>query len=229
MLDNPSNQSLELSLLGHLQFAAPLKRIVYHSTPQALPLSYFMASNLASLLKASVNQHKQWLNHQPKMHYFTDRKLSEWSSPKGVSFSTAIDASGDTIYSLELEVNDIELLERVYQTTRYEMGQDHPYTLISMNNLGIALVRQYEYQQAEEMHRRQLEVCRRTLGRRHPFTLTSMNNLAVVLSEQGKNKQSERIHRRTLRLRKQVLGHEDRDTQASMYNLTLARNRTTSG
>ena len=50
-----------------------------------------------------------------------------------------------------------------------------------MNNLALVLRIQGKYEEAEEMHRRALELKEKVLGPEHPSTLTSMNNLAVVL------------------------------------------------
>jgi pentatricopeptide repeat protein len=64
-----------------------------------------------------------------------------------------------------------------------------------MNNLALVLARQGKYDEAEEMHRRMLELRGRVLGKEHPDTLTSMNNLALVLASQGKYNEAEEMHR----------------------------------
>ena len=50
-----------------------------------------------------------------------------------------------------------------------------------MNNLALVLEKQGKYEEAEMMHREELELSQRILGKEHPSTLTSMNNLALVL------------------------------------------------
>ena len=79
----------------------------------------------------------------------------------------------------------LELREKV-------LGQEHPDTLTSMNNLAMVLSSQGKYEEAEEMHRQTLELREKVLGKEHPYTLTSMNNLAVVLSSQGKYEEARR-------------------------------------
>ena len=99
------------------------------------------------------------------------------------------------------------------------LGQEHPATLTSMNNLAEVLSDQGKYEQAKEMHRQVLRLRETVLGKEHPSTLTSMNNLAGLLSRQGKYEQAEEIHRQVLRLRETVLGKEHPSILTSMNNL----------
>ena len=79
------------------------------------------------------------------------------------------------------------------------LGPEHPSTLTSVNNLGLVLQRQGKYEEAEAMHRRDLEGSEKVLGPEHPSTLTSVNNLGSVLESQGKYEEAEAMHRRDLR------------------------------
>jgi hypothetical protein len=60
------------------------------------------------------------------------------------------------------------------------LGENHPDTLISMNNLARI------YARAERLRIEVLEARRRALVREHPDTLTSVGNLAVLYRDQGK-------------------------------------------
>ena len=115
--------------------------------------------------------------------------------------------------------------ERMHrQTLRLKetvLGQEHPSTLASMNNLAESLNSQGKYEEAELMHRQTLRLKETVLGQEHPSTLGSMNNLAESLRQQGKYEEAERMHRQTLRLMETVLGQEHPDTLASMNNLAL--------
>jgi hypothetical protein len=65
------------------------------------------------------------------------------------------------------------------------LGDDHPQTLSSMNNL--ASIRQAlgDLPEARELHEQALAGFRRVLGDDHPTTLNSMNDLAAVRRELG--------------------------------------------
>jgi tetratricopeptide (TPR) repeat protein len=73
------------------------------------------------------------------------------------------------------------------------LGQEHPSTLISMNNLAQVLGSQGRYEEAERMHRQALQLIKKVLGQEHPHTLTSMDNLAEVLRSQGKDEEAKRM------------------------------------
>ena len=62
-----------------------------------------------------------------------------------------------------------------------KLGSEHPDTLMSMNEVAVALKDQGKYAEAESMNRETLAWREKVLGREHPDTLTSMNNLALVL------------------------------------------------
>jgi Tetratricopeptide repeat len=48
-----------------------------------------------------------------------------------------------------------------------------------MQHLALVLRDQGKYEQAEEMHRKELGLRKTALGKEHPSTMTSMNNLAL--------------------------------------------------
>ena len=103
-------------------------------------------------------------------------------------------------------------------------GDEHRKTLISMNEVGLALSFQGKYVEAETMHRKTLALEEKVLGKEHRETLISMNNLGQTLNDQEKYAEAETMHRQTLALEEKVLGKEHPDTLTSMNNLgqTLA-------
>ncbi|GAA2699064.1 hypothetical protein GCM10010412_095290 [Nonomuraea recticatena] len=78
-----------------------------------------------------------------------------------------------------------ELSEEVLRRRRRTLGDDHPRTLMSMNNLATTLRDLGELGAARELHGEALRRRRRTLGDDHPDTLQSMHNLAVTLADLG--------------------------------------------
>jgi tetratricopeptide (TPR) repeat protein len=105
------------------------------------------------------------------------------------------------------------------------LGQEHPNTLTSMNNLGSVLEGQGKYEEAEAMHQQALKGYKKMLGQEHPNTLTSMNNLGSVLEGQGKYEEAEAMYQQALEGSKKVLGQEHPDTLASLNNLGLVLGR----
>ncbi|KAF2627622.1 kinesin light chain 1 [Macroventuria anomochaeta] len=103
------------------------------------------------------------------------------------------------------------------------IGPEHPDTLISMNEIAVALSDQGKYAEAKKMHRETLELGKKVLGEEHPHTLTSMNNVALALSNQGEYYvEAEKMHRKTLELKKEVLGEKHPSTLMSMNDIAVA-------
>ena len=82
----------------------------------------------------------------------------------------------------------------VLSVKRRVLGEEHPDTLSSMNNLACALRKAGQYAEAIEMHRTVLSVRRRVLGEEHPNTLGSMNNLAFALDDAGQHAEPAQIN-----------------------------------
>ena len=68
------------------------------------------------------------------------------------------------------------------------LGDDHPDTLTSANNLAVDLRALGERRRARELDEDTLARRRRVLGDDHPDTLASANNLAIDLRELGEGR-----------------------------------------
>jgi hypothetical protein len=58
------------------------------------------------------------------------------------------------------------------------LGEEHPDTLTSIDNLASTYRNQGRWKEAEELEVQVMETSSRVLGEEHPSTLTSMDNLA---------------------------------------------------
>ena len=65
------------------------------------------------------------------------------------------------------------------------MGDRHPLTLASLNNLALLYYSQGKYDAAEQLYKECLASRKEVLGDRHPDTQQSLNNLAMFYKEQG--------------------------------------------
>jgi ribosome biogenesis protein Tsr3 len=73
------------------------------------------------------------------------------------------------------------------------LGEDHPHTLRSTNNLAADLSALGEHEQARQISEDNFTRRRRVLGEDHPHTLSSANNLAADLSALGEHEQARQI------------------------------------
>ncbi|KAJ9650815.1 hypothetical protein H2198_009882 [Neophaeococcomyces mojaviensis] len=118
------------------------------------------------------------------------------------------------------QFKDEVVMERfIYQKHRSGHGDDHPDTLMSMNNLAATLREVGELQEALSIQRAVLEKRQQILGEDHPDTLMSMGNLAAMLGDVGELQEALSIQRAVLEKRQQILGEDHPDTLMSMNNL----------
>ena len=102
------------------------------------------------------------------------------------------------------------------------LGQAHPDTLTSRNNLASAYQDAGRLDEAIPLYERTLADCERVLGDDHPDTLTSRNNLARAYQAAGRLDEAIPLFERTLADSEQVLGDTHPDTLASRNNLASA-------
>ena len=67
------------------------------------------------------------------------------------------------------------------EVSRETLGNRHPDTLTSINNLGMLLKAKGDLAAAEPLFREATKGMRETLGDRHPTTLTCIRNLGALL------------------------------------------------
>jgi hypothetical protein len=153
----------------------------------------------------SVVEHAQTLDVEPEM-----------TAPLLLEAAFYLWSRGQHRQALTLEEQALAGYRRV-------LGEDHPDTLESMNNLAVTRRNLGDLQGARSLHEQALAGYRRVLGEDHPDTLQSMNNLAVTLGDLGDLQDARALQEQTLAARGQVLGEDHPDTLNSMNNLAQIR------
>jgi serine/threonine-protein kinase len=110
------------------------------------------------------------------------------------------------------------LIRTVLEIRTSTLGEDHPASLGSLNQLADFLFSQGRIDEVEPLDRKTLEVRRRVLGKDHPDTLRSLNGLAATLFNQGRYAEAAPLFEEGLDIRRRTLGENHPDT------LTLANN-----
>ena len=113
------------------------------------------------------------------------------------------------------------LFERAHLLYRDIFGEDHPDTLLSVNNLAGTLTILGEYGRGRALDEDTLVRRRRVLGDDHPRTLNSANNLADGLRELGEYERARALDEDTLTRRRRILGEDDPYTLNSLTNLAI--------
>jgi thioredoxin-like negative regulator of GroEL len=92
--------------------------------------------------------------------------------------ASALHALGDLAGARDLQ-------QRTYDASCRVLGEDHPDTLTSANNVASALRALGDLAGARDLQQRTYGTFGRVLGENHPDTLTSATNLAVTLHDLG--------------------------------------------
>jgi hypothetical protein len=117
----------------------------------------------------------------------------------------------------------VELGEPLVADRERVLGESHPDTLLSRNNLAAAYVAAGRAADAAPMHERTLADRVRVLGESHPDTLISRNNLAGAYWEAGRVREAILLYEASLPGFERVLGAEHPTTVTVRGNLAQAR------
>lgn len=113
----------------------------------------------------------------------------------------------------------LKLAQETLEKAKYRMGDEHPATLVSMNNLANIYEKLGRYNEAEPLYIKTLKLRQNILGNEHSGTLLSMHNLASLYERQGRYAEAEPLYIETLRLRQEVMGKEHPGTLVTMNSL----------
>ncbi|KXX73750.1 Nephrocystin-3 [Madurella mycetomatis] len=158
-----------------------------------------------------------WMSYLPHAQAALAFKDADDDEAKGRLLETtaiAVARLGKYGEAEQMQRQALELRKKV-------LGEEHPDTLGSINNLATILGNLKRYEEAEQIHRQALELRKKVLGEEHPDTLGSINNLAITLGNLRRYKEAEQMHRQVFELRKKVLGEEHPDTLGSINNLAI--------
>jgi tetratricopeptide (TPR) repeat protein len=110
------------------------------------------------------------------------------------------------------------LLERALATRETVLGERHPDTAQSLNNLGLLFQHLEDLNTAREHYGRALEINLAVFGEMHPYTAFTMSNLATTLNAKGERDEAWSLQKRALAAREATLGDHP-DTAATLINL----------
>jgi serine/threonine protein kinase/Tfp pilus assembly protein PilF len=95
-------------------------------------------------------------------------------------------------------------------------------TVRTLNGLGLLLLAQGHYSEAEEQFKKGIELGNHELpGKDNPLTLRNVNSLAVLYTKQKKYEDAERLFDEVLEARKRKLGDDHPDTLESKNDLAM--------
>ncbi|UCC31020.1 MAG: serine/threonine protein kinase [Phycisphaerales bacterium] len=112
------------------------------------------------------------------------------------------------------------LLKEALELRRVYLGDAHPDTVSSMNNLGKSLMYDHRLSDAEALLRRAMEIGRSTLGEDHPETIASISSLSWTLQSGGRYAEAEPLCREALEAHRRAFGDEHPKTLVAINALS---------
>ena len=87
---------------------------------------------------------------------------------------------------------------------RETLGNKHPSTATSINNLALLYSDQAQYAKAESLFIESLKISREVSGNKHPSTALSINNLAGLYSDQAQYAKAEPLYLEALKIKSEA-------------------------
>jgi hypothetical protein len=208
----PAESALDVHLLVHqalrerLQVQGRLRRWTQHTIRRLLQV--FPDNNHSNRSK--------WRRLLPHAQYALLHSLTDDNDEERLDLTRKC---ASALYSDGRYREEEELVVQVMQTRKRVLGDEHPSTLISMDNLALTYKSQGRWKEAEELQVQEMQIMKRVLGDEHPSTLISMANLALTYESQGRWKEAEELGVQVMQITKRVLGDEHPSTLISMSNL----------
>ncbi|MFM6733085.1 MAG: CHAT domain-containing protein [Microcystis panniformis] len=115
----------------------------------------------------------------------------------------------------------IPLAEQALAIYKQQLGDNHPDTAASLNNLAGLYYSQGRYSEAEPLYKQALAIKKQQLRDNHTATAISLNNLAELYRVQGRYSEAEPLYHRSLAIFKQQLGDKHPKAGTSLNNLSV--------
>jgi len=123
-------------------------------------------------------------------------------------------------------IADYKKAEKLYEQSleiyKQELGENHPATASSYNNLAGVYASQGKYKEAESLYKKGLEISEKVFGENHPDTARSYNNLAYVYDSQRKYKIALVYYLKAYKIFVFKLGLQHPNTQIVYENMEIA-------
>jgi CHAT domain-containing protein len=212
--------------LGQLEKALSLAKIGYRFSLEVLGEKDFLT---LSYLDNLINIHQQ-LNHlkiasslSKRYESLRNKILLGERYPDGVEESLALaqEYSCQAVQDVQNGLFEpaLSLAEESSKIRTEILGEQHPATLESRNNVAAAYKELGRLNDALRLLEENYRLIKKKLPEKHPFALVTLNNLAQIYQELGFFKKALPLSEKCYRLRKEVLGEKDPETLITLNNL----------
>ncbi|MGB1016901.1 MAG: tetratricopeptide repeat protein, partial [Nannocystaceae bacterium] len=125
--------------------------------------------------------------------------------------------AGDLSQAIDAQRRALTIREKILGPRHLDVAQ-------TLNDLGVALADDHQYNRAREVLERSLRIREAKLGHNHPFVASTLNNLGTILRTQGELSGARNALERSLAIKRYHWGGRHPHTARALHNLgRLAR------
>ena len=125
-------------------------------------------------------------------------------SPPVQSTDLDIDIVDQKVKELDLRSNferAVRAAKQAIEVAEANVGPDHPYVAISLNNLALLYSKEGEYAKAEPLYKRSAAIWEKALGPDHPFVANCLSKLSGVYHAMGKEEKASEVDQEIERIK----------------------------
>jgi CHAT domain-containing protein len=170
-------------------------------------------------LRTNVQGAEHWQTVDAKWYLTALKKLAGLPAEKRAGWRQVARSAAEA-ESLQKKAQYGKALAWLQESLKWHrqvLGEDHPNTATSYDNVAGNLMSQEQYSEAGPLLRKALDIRRKVLGEDHPNTAASYDNVASNLQSQGLYAAAGPLFHKALHIHRKVLGEEHPDT-ATSYN-----------
>jgi CHAT domain-containing protein len=217
--------AIERDVLGnvHANVANSLEQLAKMQEEQADFEAAKKARQEVLAIRRKLNGDKHWRVTDARLALALLEKLVQLTPEERRQLEQAkrLDDEERALYRQSKYQEAVPLRRKILAIHQKVFGPEHPYTALSLNNLGLLLQEQGDYAAARPYVEQALAFYKKVLGPEHPHTATSLNNLGFLLKAQGDYAGARPYYEQALAIYKKVLGSEHHHTATSLNNLGL--------
>ncbi|KPQ32078.1 MAG: TPR repeat [Phormidesmis priestleyi Ana] len=220
---------LLLSQYSLVQWSAEPSTYRVHRLVQAVVRDQIKPSKVASwLVQATVaiadaypgQDFKYWPQcRQLLPHWLWIVEQSQAIAHRSVALGFVCNQAGFFLASQGRYEEAEPLYVKALEIRKAELGERHPDTARSLDNLAGLYRSHGRYGEAEPLYIKALEIRKTELGERHPDTGLGLNNLAALYESQGRCAEAELLYIEALEISKTKLGDHNPATATGLNNL----------
>ena len=172
----------------------------------------FMSKTIETFFENELDNKKKYIK---RVEYWVDTYTKE-----DENYTLLLDNIAHFYMLSDSDSSKIEsLYQRVLKIRKKILGEEHPDTIKSYNNLATYYLFEDEYEEAKELYQKVLEMRKKILGERNSDTIKSYDILVNLYAQMKEYQKAKDFCQKVLRIKQEEFGEEHPSTAYSYFSL----------